>query len=266
MLREHASDLQFDEIMAIVSHSRGGIIELESGFMGFDSIFGPNVETGDVFDFKSISLPLVADFLSQEHDNKPIVLDFAPANHDIVQFVAQYECIYVTSSNLTSFLIHFEDSTEDSGVSPNEYFKSHLTTLDKYKDSTLIGAILVWDLFHYLSRENIIAIMARLSPMCMKGACLSAFVWQSDKIPKSPGMFRIAEPDRVEYQIRTLETARTQVLLAAQSIVNMMPSFTPLRMLASPSGLLEITLEFNELVDPPNPNVMPTHQLTGHYR
>lgn len=235
--------------------------------MEFDSIFGRNVQPGDVFSFKSISLPLVEKFLSQECGRKPIVIDFALANHNIVQTVAQYESIYISTSALTSNLIesaqHRADETENFF---DEQLKSHLSILDKYKDSASIGAILVWDTFQYLSRESIIAIMAHLSPLCMKGACLSAFVWQSDRIPKIPGAFSTVEMSRVEYQIKTLETTATQFLLAAQSMVNMMPSFAPLRILASDSGVFDITLEFSELAEPPDPRIIPLDQLTGHYR
>lgn len=235
--------------------------------MAFDSVFESGIESGDVFNFKSISLPLVADFLSLERDDKPVVLDFSPANQEIVQFVAQHRCVYISSSTLMASLVPFAgQNTEESVLALDHYFTTSRNALEKYENGKPIGAILVWDLFHYLSRENIISIMAHLSPMCMKGACLSAFVWQTDKIPKIPGSFRIVDPNQVEYQINTIETIQPQVLLAAQSIVNMMPSFIPIRMLASPSGIFEITLEFNELVDPPDPRVISTDQLTGHYR
>ncbi len=223
---------------------------------------------GDRIRFDSVGIDLVCEYLSLEHETKPGALDFAPADNNLIQHFADCNCIYYAAPSifdefLSSQQYHLGDEL-DSGLS-----KLMKNCLDKQKRigkddnaNDPVGAILVWDLFNYIGREKIIRLMASISPLCRKGARLWALIWLTEKIPSLPGRFTMTTDRKVVYEYTTSEMVSTSSL-AAQTVVSMMPSFKPHRMSASDTGILEVILEFDTLVDPPDSNLISSSQLTG---
>ena len=222
---------------------------------------------GDRIRFDSIGIDLISEYLSQDHVAKPGVLDFAPADNNVIQHFADCNCIYYSSPDIFHSLLDSDSNYPSSNLdlSLTNLLHNQLEQVKSRHESSPIGAILVWDLFNYIERKNIIKIMASISPLCRKGARLSALIWLTEKIPILPGLFTVSSDSKIEYEFTTSETTNASIL-AAQTIVGMMPSFRPHRMAASDTGILEVILEFDELVDAPNPKVIPASQLTGVFR
>ncbi len=224
-------------------------------------------QVGDQISFDSVGINLISEYLSEDHEIKPGILDFAPADNNVFQHFAESNCIYYSSQKLIeSFLMSAEDGV-DSNIDQHfaDLFPSQWIQHEDVSSCNPIAAILVWDLFNYLSRTKIIKVMTIISRLCRKGARLYALVWLTDRIPNLPGNFRVAADGKIEYQFNSSELSIAPKL-AAQTIVSMMPSFIPHRMYASDTGILEVILEFDKFVEPPELNVIPSSQLTGMFR
>ena len=221
---------------------------------------------GDRIRFNSVGVNVISEYISREFDDTLGILDFAPADPTVIDFFSEFNYIYFASSTLHSTLLALnERQAQENDNWAADQFLNALPSLKNYEGSRHLNLILVWDLFNYLDRKHIIDIMAMLSPMCKKGALLYSFVWLTEKMPSMPGGFSLEFPDLIEYQFKTFDTTPT-LITTTQSIVSLMPCFRPHRMLATENGILEIALEFFELVDPPDPNIVPANHLTGVFR
>ncbi len=214
-------------------------------------------------EYDSIGIELIADYLDQDNSQKPIVIDFAQQNHSAINYFCQFPCVYIISTNFASNMLSnldFADKNSNCKIDFNSYFSK----LTEHKNSNPIGAILTWDYFNYFRREEIIKLMAFLSPMCRKGTRLFALTWLTDLIPSTPGLFEIQNPPKLSYQTTTTDTIATPNN-SAPSLVSMMPSFQPLKIKATREGILEIVLEFNNLVEPPDLNMIPSQTLSAFH-
>lgn len=117
--------------------------------------------------------------------------------------------------------------------------------------------ILVWDVFNYLNRRNIIDLMAIVSPICAPGAFLYLFNWTRKDMPNVPGNFDFLEDGNLVYTTNTGEM-KLSPNFSPQSFKDMMPSFTLHRTLANRVGFYEILLQFHQLAEAPDPNLI-TH-------
>ncbi len=229
--------------------------------------FSLSHDLGERIRFESVGFQLISKYLSESIDFKPGILDIAPADHNIIQFCASCNGIYYSSSNLLEKILKLNEQKHEGNSETviASMFREQLKSLDRRKHIQPLDAILVWDLFNYLHRENVIKLMALLSPMCKKGTLLYSLLWLSERMPSEPGGFTLALPNSVEYRFNSIDMIPAPSL-TAQSIVSMMPSFKQNRMLVSETGILEVLLEFDELVAPPNPKVLPAVRLTGAFQ
>ena len=223
-------------------------------------------QKGDRISFDSVGLSLILDFLSEDHEFKSGLLDFAPADNNVIQHFKDCNCIYYSSNSLSESLLHAEDNHVEFDLARllSTPSVSRSEKQDSWNKNNAVGAILVWDLFNYLSRAKIIKIMSAISPICRKGTRLYALVWLTDRMPALPGKFSLTADGKIEYQFNSSDMTAAPIL-AAQTIVSMMPSFKSHRMSASDTGILEVILEFDQLVDPPDSNVLSSNLLTGVY-
>jgi len=218
-------------------------------------------QTGDRIQFRSIAVDILSQHFAEAHPIQLGIFDFAPADNGVIQHFAIQNCIYYSTQ-----LIY--DSFFDAEKINSQANLTHLLNnlllrqLDKNKNCVPLGAVLVWDIFNYCSRAQIIEIMSAISLRCTKGTKLHALLWQTEKIPSLPGRFTVTTNRKIEYQFNTDEKTYAS-FLAAQTIIDMMPSFKACRMSASDSGILEVILEFDELAEPPYPTTISSSLLTG---
>lgn len=62
-------------------------------------------------------------------------------------------------------------------------------------DGETVDAVLAWDLFNYLEREQIAALARRLAARCRPGAQLFAMVVTGKEMPREPGTYPIREAE-----------------------------------------------------------------------
>ncbi len=222
-------------------------------------------QIGDKIYFESLGFNHIQECFSRKSDFKPGFLDLAPAHSNIVHFCATCGGIYYSFSDFYSTILNFDrqlnGNTTDATFSGT--LTKHINKLNRlnvYHGNLSLDVILLWDIFNYLKRDNIIKLIALLSPMCKKGSLLYALFWLTDQMPGLPGSFTLTTPRSVVYEFQEVDMIPTPGF-TAQSIMSMMPSFKPNRMSASESGILETILEFDELADPPDPNLRPSNLL-----
>lgn len=188
------------------------------------------------------------------------ILDLCP-RPSVIQSLVQSNVIYSTvnfygqvAKNHQSVDFEAEEQTQASGFDSldREMIRKILAPIIREHTFDLI---LVWDVFNYLSRRNIIDLMAIVSPACASGAFLYLFNWTRKDMPNLPGNFDFLEDGNLEYTTNTGE-AKLSSKFSPQSFKDMMPSFTLHRTLANREGFYEILLQFHQLEEAPNPELI----------
>lgn len=91
-------------------------------------------------------------------------------------------------------------------------------------DDDRFDAVLAWDLFNYLRPDQITALMARLAPVCQRGALLLAFVATHREIPAVPMRYRILGPQMLAWQGAATPT-RSSPCYHGPDFARLMPDF-----------------------------------------
>ena len=210
--------------------------------------------------FSSLGIDLVTEYVSAESEDKHVVLDLATARQSVVNFMAELDCIYIVANAIDSLTKNVECRIMDEDH-PNPDYSKIFRSIFAHEPPHSISVILVWDLFNYLPRTDIIGLMSFLSPYCRRGARLFAISWLTETVPGSPGCFELTQNKEIIYETTSQDFISSPEYLA-QSLVDMMPSFIPNRLSVTRSGMLEVILEFNELATPPDPEIIPSRRLS----
>ena len=213
--------------------------------------------------FSSLGINLVTEYVSAGNEDKHVVLDLSCARQSIVNFMSELDCIYVVANAINSLTNNVECRLMDKDH-PNPDYSKIFRSIFFHDPPHSISVILIWDLFNYLPRTDIISLMSFLSPYCRRGARLFAISWLTETIPDSPGCFELAQNKEIIYEATSQNLISSPEYLA-QSLVDMMPSFIPNRLSVTRSGMLEVVLEFNELAVPPNPEIIPSRQVSSFH-
>jgi hypothetical protein len=98
--------------------------------------------------------------------------------------------------------------------------------------------ILGWDVFNYLEREALGALMAALAPYCGAGTLLFTLISTQEQIPARPLRFKILDAGHLIYQQLTAETVRCPRFTAG-ALERMLPEFSVLRSFLLRNGIQE---------------------------
>ena len=210
--------------------------------------------------FSSLGINLVTEYVSAESEDKHVVLDLSYARQSVVDFMSELDCIYIVTNAIDSLTNNVECRLMDEDH-PNPDYSKIFRSIFAHEPPRSISVILVWDLFNYLPRTDIIGLMSFLSPCCRRGARLFAISWLTETVPGSPGSFELTQNKEIIYEATSQDFISSPEYLA-QSLVDMMPSFIPNRLSVTRSGMLEVILEFNELATPPDPKIIPSRRLS----
>ena len=137
--------------------------------------------------FSSLGINLVAEYVSAESEDKHVVLDLSYAKQSVVNFMSELDCIYIVTNAIKSLTKNVECRLRDEDH-PNPDYSIIFRRIFAREPPHSISAILVWDLFNYLPRTDIIGLMSFLSPCCRRGARLFAISWLTETVPGSPGI------------------------------------------------------------------------------
>ncbi len=209
-----------------------------------------------------MGLKLLSEYLDFDYDQHHVILDLAGPRQSVVDYFCTPDRLFLVSSAIDSFTFSGIHSTEDQLETNNiDYSKVFQKVLTKTNGAE-ISVILTWDLFNYMERDEIINVMSYLSAYCRPGAKLFAISWLTESMPSLPSDFDITDPDVLTYRLTTDESVVSPEY-SAQALVDMMPSFVPSKLSVTRSGMLEVVLEFDELTAPPNPELIPSSQLSA---
>ena len=209
--------------------------------------------------FKSSGIDVMREFLAAS-DRKLYVLDFANASNSKLEFILKYDAVYTPVGVITQIT---NSPTRDSTGKLN--LRQLFRHIEKYKSKRKFNLIFVWDLFSYMSRSDIIYLMAYISSHCHVGARLFAISWLTNQIPREPGLFDVTPDSKLIYETVTSDTTRCPKY-STPALVEMMPSFVPSKLSVTRSGMLEVVLEFKTLENAPDPTIIPSEQLSAHHR
>ena len=213
--------------------------------------------------FSSLGINLVSEYVSTENENKHVVLDLSHARQSVLNFMSELDCIYIVTNAIDSLTNNVECRLMDEDHRNPDYSKI-FRSIFGHEPPHSVSVILVWDLFNYLPRTDIISLMSFLSPFCRRGARLFAISWLTETVPGLPGCFELTQNKEIIYEAASQDLISSPEYLA-QSLVDMMPSFIPNRLSVTRSGMLEVVLEFNELATPPDPEIIPSRQLSSFH-
>ena len=213
--------------------------------------------------FLSLGINLVSEYVSAESENKHVVLDLSHARQSVLNFMSELDCIYIVTNAIDSLTNNVECRLMDEDHPIPDYSKI-FRSIFGHEPPHSVSVILVWDLFNYLPRTDIISLMSFLSPFCRRGARLFAISWLTETVPGLPGCFELTQNKEIIYEASSQDFISSPEYLA-QSLVDMMPSFIPNRLSVTRSGMLEVVLEFNELTASPDPDIIPSRQLSSFH-
>ena len=217
--------------------------------------------------YKSTALELIYKFLKDD-PRRHFILDLARARTSILRIIADTDAIYTScydagslvSKTVSTPIYHNNATVEYGSIDYSKIFTHVLKNAATHQ----LSVILVWDFFNYMSRRQIIEMMAYLSPFCGPGARLFAISWLQNKIPDTPGNYELSHDKQLIYELTGFDTIQSPTY-SAQEILDMMPCFVPNRLSVNSSGQLELLLEFSHLVTPPNPETIPPEKLTWQF-
>lgn len=213
------------------------------------------INTGFEFQYSTKAIELLKDHLDNP-DKKQRILDLHPATNSVFQYLADPNTIYTSLSFYEKYSREYErienDNEDEKPININDVIQKVLNGVSDHK----YNVILTWDLFNYFNRKIVIQLMAILSSLCSPGAFLHSFNWERDQIPRIPGKFELLSDTDVIYHPKSADTVKCSTF-TPQALQDMMPSFVVHRTLTYSQRAFEILLQFNKLVEPPNPDVIP---------
>ena len=98
--------------------------------------------------------------------------------------------------------------------------------------------ILGWDVFNYLDREALGALMAALAPYCGAGTLLFTLISTQEEIPAQPLRFKVLDEGHLIYEQLTAETV-TCPRFTAGALERILPEFSVLRSFLLRNGIQE---------------------------
>ena len=219
--------------------------------------------------FPSMGLKIISESMENLDRGKLkyVVLDLSCARQSVADFAREINCVYTISDAITQ-LVKNKDEQYDSEASVDSFvdYAEMFECLTRYSRKSSIrqpvSVILAWDLLNYLERTEIINLMAYLSPFCHPGTKLFAISWITETIPKKPGWFEVTPQQELIYESMIHEQIDSPEY-SAPNIVDMMPSFTPHRLSITRMGMLEVVLQFKDLIQPPSTTKIPAQKLSA---
>ena len=246
--------------MAIVSHGYQYSLIQNASVVDID-VKQP-IDENFTFRFPPRAFEVIFDHL-EGNIGKRRILDLCPSP-SIIQSLIDTNVVLYSTVNFYGQVVNKHQSVE-----PEAEEQPHTNGFDNLDrkmikkilapilDEHTFDLILVWDIFNYMSRRNIIDLMAIVSPMCSPGAFLYLFNWMRKEMPNVPGKFDFLEDGDLEYATNTSEI-KLSPTYSPLSFKDMMPSFRLHRTLANRAGFYEILLQFHQLAEAPDPNLI-TH-------
>jgi hypothetical protein len=171
--------------------------------LGTAAILGPG-------EFRSPGLRLLWDRLAG--DGKHRILDLGEPNGATLRALTEVRCrIYV--EDLGHHLLDHPPAvaTGRQDQDPEERRRAVEAVVEAalgHPPDSAFDLVLGWDLFNYLDRETITALMGRIAPACRPGALMFLLISNAAEIPSRPGRICLGAPGYARYEPRTGDRVR----------------------------------------------------------
>jgi 2-polyprenyl-3-methyl-5-hydroxy-6-metoxy-1,4-benzoquinol methylase len=141
------------------------------------------------------SLALAALCQRLRHDRKYHILDLGPALGANVEFFSQFRCkLYI--EDFYQSVAEELAAAEAETPSPEQLYQKLLP----YAEDIRFDVILCWDLFNYLPRQELQALLKHLTRYCQRGTLLFSLVATHHQIPARPILFKILNKENLIYK------------------------------------------------------------------
>lgn len=143
---------------------------------------------------KSLALAALCQHL--RHDRKYHILDLGAALGANIEFFSQFRCkLYIED--------FYQSVAEELAFARTETpSPEHLCQkLLPYAEDVRFDVILCWDLFNYLPRHELQALLKHLTRYCQRGTLLFSLVATHHQIPARPILFKILDKENLIYEV-----------------------------------------------------------------
>lgn len=162
------------------------------------------------------------------------VLDFGPAVPETVEFLSRFRCrLHV--------LDLFSELPIEAGEEGSAALQARLDELMDIPQGTRFDICLFWDLFNYLGRDAILALISALRPYLRPGTMAHALAAHNVRVAQNDRYYGIAAPDALSVRQRVQPLAGYEPH-AQDRLKNMLYCFNVARSVLLSDGRLELVL------------------------
>lgn len=183
---------------------------------------------------RSLALPQLLRCLHPEAH--PSLLDLGMAVGPNLEFLAAYSCRVRIADLYRSIQAEPPESGEP------EAFPGLLARLLPLEESERFDAVLAWDLFNYLRRDQATALMTWLAPACTPRTIVFALISTLAQIPGVPLRFRILDDQHLAWDAAS-RTTRPSPRFTQPDLRRMLPGFRVKSSYILRNGIQEYLLE-----------------------
>ncbi|MFO7602568.1 MAG: hypothetical protein R6X06_02005 [Gammaproteobacteria bacterium] len=177
----------------------------------------PLNEQAACYDMKS---PLLFGVL-QALDARVELLDLAPPNSNVLDYFSSYHCkLHLPACR--DALLNLDATAEDQPPL-TEVFRRYIPLAEGKPCS--LDLLLLWDLPNYLDRSVLAALITYLMPYVSVGTVLHTYIHTRQRMPESPGNYRLTREHTVTVEMAATWRASSQ--LYYQELMNKV--FAPFR-------------------------------------
>ncbi len=164
------------------------------------------------------------------------VLDLGPALGSNIEFLSALHC------RVRILDLHRSVTFETLERREPKAFEALLERLVPLAPGEAYDALLAWDVFNYLRRDQVRSLMTRLARACRSGAPALAFFWTRRQMPLVPLRYRIADHENVAWE-GPRDAARPSPRYSAKDVARMTPGYAIKGSYLLRNGIQEYLLE-----------------------
>ncbi len=175
-------------------------------------------------------------------DKTYAILDLGSAVKENIDFYSsfarkiQIEDLYDSLSLPTS-----SSSEEEGGDGVNKSFEHMLP----YTEDTRFDFIFTWDLFNYLTRDQLQKLVAHLGKFCNRRAILFSLITNDQHVPEHPIDFRILDQENLSYLAGAI-ASRVNARYKEPNLAKFMPGFNIYKTFLLRNGMQEYLFTLSE--------------------
>lgn len=153
-------------------------------------------------------------------DKTHSILDLGSATKENIDFYSNFARKIQIEDFYDSLNSPASSSSEEEGDGVNKSFEHMLP----YTRDTRFDIIFTWDLFNYLTRDQLQKLVAHLGKFCNRRAILFSLITNGQYVPEHPIGFRILDQENLSYLAGT-GASRVNTRYKEPNLAKFMPGF-----------------------------------------